>query len=156
MRCPFCNEASNKVVDSRESREGLEIRRRRECEECGRRFTTRERLESIVPKVIKHDERREEWDRAKLEQSIQKACTKRPVSENAIQRLVDRVERRLSELGEAEVGTDRVGDAVLGELSELDVMAAARFASVFREFATAEDYDAFFATLDAQRKTRGG
>lgn len=156
MRCPFCNETSNKVIDSRETREGLEIRRRRECDECGRRFTTRERLESTVPKVIKHDERREEWDRAKLEHSVQKACTKRPVSENAIQRLVDRVERRLSELGEAEVGSDRVGDTVLRELSELDVMAAARFASVFREFATAADYDAFFATLNAEPSGEGG
>ncbi|MCP3983917.1 MAG: transcriptional repressor NrdR [bacterium] len=147
MRCPFCNEASNRVIDSRLSREGLEIRRRRECDECGRRFTTRERLESVLPKVIKHDERREEWDRSKLEHSVQKACTKRPVSENEVQRLVDRVERRISELGEAEVATDRVGDAVLDELSGLDVMAAARYASVFREFASAADYDAFFANL---------
>lgn len=101
----------------------------------------------MLPKVIKHDERREEWDRSKLEHSVQKACTKRPVSENALQRLVDRVERRISDLGEAEVATERVGDAVLEELSGLDVMAAARYASVFREFASAADYDAFFATL---------
>ncbi len=152
MRCPFCNEASNRVIDSRLTREGLEIRRRRECEECGRRFTTRERHESTLPKVIKRDARREEWDRSKLEQSVQRACNKRPVSENAIQRLVDRVERRLGELGEAEIGSDRVGDEVLAELGLLDVMAAARFASVFREFASAEDYDAFFATLSVPRR----
>lgn len=150
MHCPFCNDPSNRVIDSRLTREGLEIRRRRECDECGRRFTTRERLESILPKVIKQDERREEWDRGKLEASVQRACVKRPVSENAIQRLIDRVERRLGELGEVELATDRIGDAVLQELLGVDVMAAARFASVFREFATAEDYDAFFATLDTR------
>ena len=83
---------------------------------------------------------------------MQRACNKRPVSENAIQRLVDRVERRLGELGEAEIGSDRVGDEVLAELGLLDVMAAARFASVFREFASAEDYDAFFATLSVPRR----
>lgn len=144
MRCPFCNDVSNRVVDSRLTREGLEIRRRRECEECGRRFTTRERVEEFLPKIIKRDERREEYDRAKLEHSIQKACVKRPVSENAVQRLVDRVERRLAETGEAEVSTALVGDCVLGELIALDRMAASRFASVFRNFKEAADYEAFF------------
>lgn len=147
MRCPFCNDPSNRVVDSRLSREGQEIRRRRECGECGRRFTTRERVEALVPKIIKRDERREEYDRAKLEHSIQKACVKRPVSENGIQRLVDRVERRLGEMGEAEVESDAIGDLALEELTLLDPLAAARFASVFRDFTSAEDYDAFFATL---------
>ncbi len=147
MRCPFCSDPSNRVVDSRLTREGQEIRRRRECDECGRRFTTRERIDTVVPKVIKRDERREEYDRAKLEHSIQKACVKRPISENAIQRLVDRVERRLGETGEAEVESDGIGDAVLEELITLDPLAAARFASVFRDFTSASDYDAFFATL---------
>ena len=147
MRCPFCSDPSNRVVDSRLTREGQEIRRRRECDECGRRFTTRERIDTFVPKVIKRDERREEYDRAKLEHSIQKACVKRPISENAIQRLVDRVERRLGETGEAEVESDGIGDAVLEELTTLDPLAAARFASVFRDFTSASDYDAFFATL---------
>ena len=147
MRCPYCNDSSNRVIDSRESREGLEIRRRRECDECGRRFTTRERVDDVLPKIVKRDERREEYDRQKLEQSIQKACVKRPVSENGIQRLVDRVERRLAETGEAEVPTNFLGDEVLRELIALDRMAAARFASVFREFDDAADYDAFFATL---------
>lgn len=147
MRCPFCNDSSNRVIDSRLSREGQEIRRRRECEECGRRFTTRERVEEVVPKIIKRDERREEYDRAKLEHSIQKACAKRPVSEVAVQRLVDRVERRLAETGEAEVATSVVGDTVLAELIALDRMAASRFASVFRGFKSAADYSAFFAEL---------
>ncbi len=147
MRCPFCGDDGTRVVDSRVSGEGREIRRRRECEECGRRFTTRERLEELLPKVVKHDERREEWSREKLEHSIQKACVKRPVSENALQLLVDRVERRLTEMGEAEVSTRVVGDCVLDELVALDHVAASRFASVFRSFKSAADYEAFFAGL---------
>ena len=148
MRCPFCSCTSNRVIDSREARDGGEIRRRRECDECGRRFTTRERLDDVLPKIVKRDERREEYDRAKLEHGIQKASVKRPISENAIQRLVDRVERRLSEAGEAELSSDRLGALVLSELIALDPLAAARFASVFRDFKTAADYDAFFASLD--------
>ena len=158
MRCPFCSCTSNRVIDSRETREGEEIRRRRECDECARRFTTRERVDEVLPKIVKRDERREEYDRAKLEHGIQKACVKRPISENAIQRLVDRVERRLGESGEAEVSSDRLGELVLAELGTLDPLAAARFASVFRDFKTAADYDAFFASLDdagAERETDG-
>ena len=149
MRCPFCGEVSNRVIDSRLTRDSQEIRRRRECDECTRRFTTRERIEEIQPKIIKHDERREEYDRAKLKQSIQKACAKRPVSEHAVQRLVDRVERLLPETGEAEVSTEFVGQLVLEELMVLDSMAAARFASVFRRFGSAEDYVEFFASMEA-------
>lgn len=153
MRCPYCSDVSNRVIDSRLTREGHEIRRRRECEECGRRFTTRERVEDFLPKIIKRDERREEYDRAKLAHSIQKACAKRPVSEVALQRLVDRVERRLAESGEAELATSFVGDCALAELIALDRMAAARFASVFRGFKSAADYGAFFAGLG---ETDGG
>jgi len=150
MRCPFCNDPGNRVVDSRLTREGQEIRRRRECDECGRRFTTRERIDDVLPKLIKRDERREEYHRTKLCQGVQKACVKRPVSENAIQRLVDRVERRLAETGEAEVPTALLGDFVLEELGSVDALAAARFASVFRDFKSADDYDAYFATLAAE------
>lgn len=147
MRCPFCGEVSNRVIDSRLTRDSQEIRRRRECDECTRRFTTRERIEEIQPKIIKRDERREEYDRAKLEQSIQKACAKRPVSEHAVQRLVDRIERLLPETGEAEVSTEFVGQLILEELMVLDSMAAARFASVFRRFGSADDYTEFFAAM---------
>jgi transcriptional repressor NrdR len=147
VRCPFCGEVGNRVIDSRLTRDSQEIRRRRECDECSRRFTTRERIEEIQPKIIKRDERREEYDRGKLEHSIQKACAKRPVSEKAVQRLVDRVERLLPETGEAEVSTEYVGQLVLEELMVLDPMAAARFASVFRRFASAGDYAAFFASM---------
>jgi transcriptional repressor NrdR len=133
------------VIDSRVTREGEEIRRRRECEECGRRFTTRERVEEVVPKIVKRDARREEYERAKLASGVRKACTKRPVSENAIERLLDRVERRLQETAEAEVTTAFLGDLVLQELVALDPIAAARFASVFRGFESARDYARFFA-----------
>ena len=133
------------MVDSRVTREGEEIRRRRECEECARRFTTRERVEEVTPKIIKRDERREDYDRAKLVSGVRKACTKRPVSENAIERLLGRVERRLQETTEAEVSTAVLGDLVLQELASLDAVAAARFASVFRRFESAADYARFFA-----------
>ena len=148
MRCPFCGCTSDHVIDSREARDAQEIRRRRECDECQRRFTTRERLEEVLPKIVKQDERREEYDRSKLEHGIQKACVKRPISENAIQRLVDRIERSLGELGEAELTSEKLGELTLRELIALDPLAAARFASVLRDFKTATDYDAFFASLD--------
>ena len=147
MRCPFCGEVSNRVIDSRLTRDSQEIRRRRECDECTRRFTTRERIEEIQPKIIKRDERREEYDRAKLGHSIQKACAKRPVSEHAVQRLIDRIERLLPETGEAEVSTEFVGRLILEELMVLDPMAAARFASVFRRFESADEYAEFFAAM---------
>lgn len=145
MRCPYCGRTESRVVDSRVTREGEEIRRRRECEECARRFTTRERVEEVTPKIIKRDERREDYDRAKLVSGVRKACIKRPVSENAIERLLGRVERRLQETTEAEVSTAVLGDLVLQELASLDAVAAARFASVFRRFESAADYARFFA-----------
>ena len=144
MRCPYCGQTESRVIDSRVTREGEEIRRRRECEECARRFTTRERVEEVLPKIIKRDERREDYERAKLVSGVRKACTKRPVSENAIERLLERVERRLQETTEAEVSTAFLGDLVLQELAALDPIAAARFASVFRRFESAEDYARFF------------
>ena len=146
MQCPYCNDLSNRVIDSRLTREGQEIRRRRECDECGRRFTTRERVEESVPKIVKRDERREEFNRAKLEHSIQKAVVKRPISENAIQNMLDRIERRLAETGDSEVSTRVVGELALEELSAVDAIAASRFASVFHDWKTPADYEAFFAT----------
>jgi transcriptional repressor NrdR len=155
MRCPWCGNATNRVIDSRLSRDSTEIRRRRECLECERRFTTRERVEETLPKIVKRDGRREEYDRAKLEHGIQKSTAKRPVSENAIQRLVDRVERHLQESGDAEVPAAVVGDLVLDGLLALDPIAAARFASVFRGFESEEDYAAFFEKA-RQRRERAG
>ena len=114
MRCPSCGDEANRVIDTRLSRDGEEIRRRRECEECGRRFTTRERVEQQLPKVVKRDERREDYDRAKLLAGIESACVKRPVPVEAIDRLIDRVERRLQERGEKEVPSRLIGEAYEG------------------------------------------
>ena len=147
MKCPYCGHLGDKVVDSRESKEGDAIRRRRECLECERRFTTRERVEEVLPKVVKRNERREEWDRRKLAASLEKACAKRPVSAEALERLTDRIERRLQELGAPEVSSRTLGEWVMEELTPLDAMAAARFASVFHTFENAEDYAKFFASL---------
>jgi len=143
------------VIDSRLGRDGAEIRRRRECIECGRRFTTRERVEEILPKVCKRDERREDYERDKLVAGIQKACEKRPISADAIERLVDRIERHLQESGEKEVPSGLIGERVMDELKRLDPVAAARFASVFRNFQSVDDYTAFFAELESTERGRG-
>jgi len=150
VRCPYCGDDSNRVVDSRLGRDEAEIRRRRECLECGRRFTTRERVEDVLPKLVKHDERREDFDRRKLLASVEKACAKRPVSIDALERLADRIEKRLQETGQAEVPSERVGEWTLEELCAVDLMSAARFASVFRGFDSADDYVDFFAAARAR------
>jgi transcriptional repressor NrdR len=150
VRCPYCSDEANRVIDSRLGRDGSEIRRRRECIECGRRFTTRERVEEILPKICKRDERREDYDRQKVVLGIQKACEKRAVSAEAIERLADRVERHLQELGEKEIASGRIGERVMEELKRLDPVAAARFASVFRNFQGVEDYAKFFAELEGE------
>jgi transcriptional repressor NrdR len=136
------------VIDSRLGRDCAEIRRRRECHECGRRFTTRERVEEVLPKVVKRDERREEFQREKILLAIEKACEKRPVSADALEQLVDRVERHVAEIAEKEVTSHMIGDRVLDELVELDTLAAARFASVFHNFQNADDYARFFEKLE--------
>ncbi len=156
MRCPYCSDEQTKVVDSRLARDGVEIRRRRECLECGRRFTTRERLEEVLPKIVKRDERREEYDRRKLLVSMEKACAKRPVSIDALERMADRLEKRLQESGEAELGSRLVGSWILEQLAAVDVMAAARFASVFESFESADDYVAFFDAMEQLRRGSSG
>ncbi len=125
----------------------MEIRRRRECLECGRRFTTRERVEEVFPKVVKRDKRREEFWREKIVVAIQKASQKRPVSVDSVERMVDRVERNVQEQGEKEVTSHFIGERVLAELLDLDTLAAARYASVFENFENADDYAAFFAAI---------
>ena len=147
MRCPYCSDPTNKVIDSRLGPDQTEIRRRRECVECGRRFTTRERVDEVLPKVVKRDERREEFVRDKLLIAVEKACEKRPVSVDDLGRLVDRVERRVQELGEKEVTSRLIGERMMDELVQLDPVAAARFASVFRNFQGAGDYVAFFESM---------
>ena len=149
MRCPFCGDESNKVMDSRLAGVGEEIRRRRECLECGRRFTTRERVETIVPRIIKRDERREDYDRRKLLLGIERACQKRPISTESIERILDRIERGLQETGEKEVPSNELGERTMDELTAIDPLAAVRFASVFRNFQSTEDYAAFFSSLES-------
>ena len=157
MQCPFCGDDGNRVIDSRLARDRSEIRRRRECDECGRRFTTRERVEEVLPRVIKRDERREEFSREKLLASLQKACAKRPVSADGIDHIADRVERLLQDTGEAEVSSRRVGERVMEELVALDAMAAVRFASVFQRFESPQDYESFFARFsELRRRDRTG
>jgi len=151
MRCPFCGDDSNRVIDSRLGRDETEIRRRRECQECGRRFTTRERVEDVLPRVVKRDERREDWGRRKLLASLEKACAKRPVSVDVLERLADRIEKRAQDVGDPEVPSERIGEWVLDELVQIDTLAAARFASVFRDFQSAEDYAAFFEDAASRR-----
>jgi len=136
------------VIDSRLGRDGNEIRRRRECLECGRRFTTRERVEEVFPKVVKRDERREDYQRQKLLTAVQKACEKRPVSASALDQLVDRVERHVQELGEKEVTSRLIGQRMMEELVGLDHLAAARFASVYLDFQGADDYRRFFESIE--------
>jgi transcriptional repressor NrdR len=147
VRCPYCADENSKVIDSRLARDGAEIRRRRECVECTRRFTTRERVDDVMPKVAKRDERREDFQREKILAAIQKACQKRPVSADAIEKLVDRVERYVQELGDKEGPSRLVGERVMRELAETDELGAARFASVFHDFQNADDYACFFRSI---------
>jgi transcriptional repressor NrdR len=134
MKCPYCAFLDSKVVDSRPDKGGATIRRRRECESCGKRFTTHERIEEVLPLVTKRDDRREPFDRMKLIAGIQKACEKRPVSVETIEKLVDRLETRMQESGEKEVPTTTLGEWVMSELHGIDQVAYVRFASVYRSF----------------------
>lgn len=134
MRCPFCGHLESKVVDSRSSKEGDSIRRRRECMKCARRYTTYERIEEVAQMVIKKDGRREPFDRWKIKSGILKACEKRPVSLEMVESLIDEVERSLFNSSEHEVPTQAIGQAVMERLKELDEVAYVRFASVYRQF----------------------
>mgnify|MGYP005840873571 FL=1 len=132
MRCPYCQEGDSRVIDTREV--GNTIRRRRECTRCGQRFTTYERLSPVSLFVVKRDGRREPFDREKLYHGIYKACTKRPISEEQIEKLVSRIESELFALGKAEVESKVIGEMVMEQLRDLDDVAYVRFASVYRRF----------------------
>ncbi len=140
MKCPFCNELQNRVIDSRLSKDGHAIRRRRECLDCGRRFTTYERVEASIPMVIKKDGRREEFDREKLSSGISRACQKRPVSVNDIEDFVEKVERKILEGGERETDSEVLGEEVMDFLKGLDEVAYVRFASVYRSFKDLKEF----------------
>ena len=140
MKCPFCSGIQNKVIDSRLSKDHNVIRRRRECLGCAKRFTTYERIEEILPLVIKKDGRREPFDRSKIFAGMTKACEKRPISINTIERAVDKIEQSFQEKGEKEIESARVGERVMSELHEIDDVAYVRFASVYRQFKDVTDF----------------
>jgi transcriptional repressor NrdR len=144
MKCPFCRDLENKVIDSRLSKDGDIIRRRRECLRCQRRFTTYERVEEMLPMIVKKDGRREVYDRLKVISGLKKACEKRPVSMEMIEQTGDRIERMLQERGEKEVSASVIGEAIMRALYDLDKVAYVRFASVYRSF---EDVNEFMREL---------
>ncbi len=140
MKCPYCSEMENKVIDSRMTKEGNAVRRRRECLGCKHRFTTYERLEALSLVLIKKDGRRETFDRTKVLVGMQKACQKRNISINTLEEFVDELERELQETGEKEIPSSVVGERVMTKLHELDDVAYVRFASVYREFKDINDF----------------
>jgi transcriptional repressor NrdR len=144
MRCPYCGTTEDRVVDSRESREGDVIRRRRECVQCTRRFTSYEKIESLQFQVVKRDQRREPYDREKLMRGLQVACRKRPVPQVELERLADAIEAAMHDSGEREISSQQLGTIVMDRLRDLDPVAYVRFASVYRRF---EDVDAFVKEL---------
>ena len=134
MKCPYCNHPDTRVIDSGPAEDGSAIRRRRSCDECGKRFTTYEKVETIPLIIIKKDNNREQYNRSKIERGIIRACYKRPVSAEAIQKTVERIEIKIFNLEAKEVSSTDVGEIVMDELKELDEVAYVRFASVYREF----------------------
>ncbi len=144
MKCPFCPRTDSKVIDSRTSRDGAIIRRRRECEGCTKRFTTYERVEEPWPMVVKKDGRREAFDRLKIVGGIKKACEKRPVPTETIESVVDTIEHWVQEQGETEIPSTKIGERVMAALHQLDEVAYVRFASVYRSF---KDINEFMSEL---------
>ncbi|HYM37325.1 MAG TPA: transcriptional regulator NrdR [Nitrospiraceae bacterium] len=151
MKCPFCDDLEDKVVDSRMAKEGEMIRRRRECLSCKRRYTTYERIEESLPMVVKKDGRREPFDRTKILSGLKKACEKRPISVATIEAVTDRIEKRIQEMGETEIPSREVGEQIMKELHNLDQVAYVRFASVYREF---KDIDQFMDELKVLARER--
>jgi transcriptional repressor NrdR len=151
MKCPYCAHLGDKVVDSRESKEGDVIRRRRECLDCGRRFTSYERIDEIPYMVVKKDGTRERFDRQKLISGLLKACEKRPVTVAALEAIADRVESALQEKAEREISTEEIGLDVMRALKQLDKVAFVRFASVYRNF---RDIDEFRHELNEMLRLR--
>ncbi len=153
MKCPFCTHLESRVIDSRLSRDGNVTRRRRECEECERRFTTYERVEEILPLVVKKDGRRETYDRMKVITGLKKACEKRPISIETIENIADQIERALQARGEKEIPGAVVGEEVMHHLYDLDKVAYVRFSSVYRSF---QDLDEFMSELKDLIQERSG
>jgi len=140
MKCPYCGSFNNKVIDSRLSREGIMIRRRRECDACQRRFTTYEKVEEIHPVVIKKDGRREPFQREKIAEGIQLACKKRPISVEVVEEFIDLLEQSFQDSGRKEIATKEIGELVMAKLHEWDDVAYVRFASVYHQFKDSGDF----------------
>ena len=151
MKCPYCTRVNNKVIDSRLSKDGRTIRRRRECLECGRRFTTYEKLEDILPHVVKKDGRREPFNRGKIIAGIRNACQKLPISMSRTEEFVDFLEVYFQELGKKEVDSTDIGEMVISKLKEWDEVAYVRFASVYRQF---KDINEFMSELTEILQTK--
>ncbi len=146
MKCPYCGNLENKVIDSRLSQAGETTRRRRECEYCQKRYTTYERIERALPMVLKRDSQRQPFDRVKLLAGLRRAAVKRPISAEALEQLVDEIEKELIEIGEREVDSKVIGEKILARLKDIDSVAYVRFASVYRHF---ENVDEFLEVLQS-------
>ena len=144
MKCPYCNNPDTRVIDSRPAEDNNAIRRRRQCDECGKRFTTYEKVETIPLTVIKKDQNREQYDRSKIEGGVLRACHKRPISVNQINQLVDEVETEIFNREEKEIPSSLIGELVMDKLKDLEAVAYVRFASVYREF---KDVNTFMSEL---------
>ena len=151
MKCPYCGYEEDKVVDSRSSKEGCAIRRRRECLKCEKRFTTYEYIETAPLMIVKNDQRREPFDRQKLLQGIEIACRKRPISKKQVEGIVDRISDRLEKLSRLEIPSAEIGQQVMQELYKLDEVAYVRFASVYRKF---KDKDEFVSQVQEMDRTK--
>jgi transcriptional repressor NrdR len=156
MKCPFCGSVDNKVIDSRLSQGDEVTRRRRECDRCTRRFTTYERIELVLPMVVKKDGRREPFDRLKVVAGLRRACEKRPVASDQLEKLVDQIERDCVESGEKEIDSTKIGEEVMRGLKELDQVAYVRFASVYRSFKDIHEFMPELSALLTQPKKDDG
>ncbi len=154
MRCPFCNHLEDRVIDSRLSKDGDVIRRRRECLKCEGRFTSYERIENTLPHVIKKDNRREPFDRNKILQGLEKACEKRPVSVASREAIVSKIERNLRALGEKEVPSSYIGEQIMNELRQIDEVAYVRFASVYRQFKDISEFKREIEAIFSDKKKK--
>lgn len=152
MRCPFCAHEDSQVKDSRPAEDGSAIRRRRQCEDCGARFTTFERAQLRELTVVKSENRREAFDRTKLERSVAIACRKRPVSQERIEKLVSSIQRQLETSGESELTSTRIGEMVMDGLKTLDPVAYIRFASVYKDFREAKDFENFAGSVGEAKR----
>ena len=144
MKCPFCGDDNTRVIDSRPADDNEAIRRRRQCDECGKRFTTYEKVETIPLIVIKKDKNRETYDRSKIESGVVRSCHKRPVSVDQIEACVDEIENKIFNLGVREIESEKIGEIVMDQIRDLDQVAYVRFATVYRQF---KDADTFMSEL---------